>query len=115
MSEGAKTALILGGVGVIGYVLYTRSQAVAAPAPSLVPVATTVGAALAPSPGAPISTGVPTPATSGVTIAGHSVSLSTIGKIAAAPVYYPTVAVIGGAKAVGSFVSSGAHALASIF
>lgn len=107
MSDGLKTGLILGGAGLVAFLLWERSQAQAAGLTTTTPTGTPN--ALSNAPG--VGTSPPTagaPATSGTASSTSSTSsrLTTVAKLAAAPVYYPTKAVISAASYVGSKLSS---------
>lgn len=121
MNDGAKIGLILGGTAAVAYFLFFRTS-------STVPLAatptTTAGAPLGASPGAPISTGVPTAVKSISSVVGGF--LSTDKKIlgtAASTIYNVDKKVLGttysAAKSVvsgvGSVASSAFHGIASIF
>lgn len=100
MSDGLKTGLILGGAGLVAFLLYERSQSstVAAGVPA-VPSVPGTGSALSTAPGA-----APSPSSVPSSSSGRS-TLSTIGHYTAiaaiAPIVYPTKAVVVGAKAIG--------------
>jgi len=102
MSGALKTGLIIGGAGLAAFLVYrsTQSAGVAAPAPT----SGTLGAA-------PGSTAAATAAAAASTSRTSSTSssrstLGTVAKIAAAPIYYPTKAVVAGAEATYHFVAS---------
>lgn len=120
MSDGLKTGLIVAAAGVAGYLLLSRSGAIASVLPAGgAAAAVGSGSALAPAPGvAPNATVTPpsSPSSGRSTIStvGHYVALAAV-----APIVLPTKLAISGAKAVGSaaestFKSIGS-ALGSIF
>lgn len=96
MSDGLKVGLVIGAAAVGYFVLRAVSPATL----GLAPAAPPLGA----SPGAPNAAAITTPpagSTTAISKSGVSVSWGTAGKVLAAPVYYPTVAVVDAAKWVG--------------
>lgn len=132
MSEGLKVGLILGGAGLVGFLLWKNSQAsstvagLGAGVPTSL-LGTAPGAPLPPAPSSVVGAVAlaPTPAASAGTTSHLSVSslASTAGnlavKISTAPIVIPTKIAIGvasgAASAIKSGVSSIGHSIASIF
>lgn len=137
MSEGLKVGLILGGAGLVGFLLWKNSQAsstvagLGGVAPTSL-LGTSPGAPLPPAPSSVVGAVAlaPTPATSAGSTSASSLSVSsigsTVGKLAVAPIVIPTKLAIGAAgavasagvsavKSVGSGISSIGHSIASIF
>ncbi len=131
MSDGLKTALIVGGAAVAGYLIWKNSQATVA---NLTTTGTSTSATAPGALGSPAPTSVVGAVTVGSSTStaskpsGPSVTgaLKTVGLVAAAPVIIPTVltvkageaigsGVVSAGKAVGSAASSVGHAIASIF
>jgi hypothetical protein len=106
MSDRLKTGLILGGAGLAAYLLLQRARAQAAGQTTY--AAGGVPTALSTSPGlvtAPPTAGAPATATAASSTSTSS-RLVTVAKLAAAPVYYPTKAVISGASYVVNKIGS---------
>jgi hypothetical protein len=116
MSDGLKTGLIVAAAGVAGYLLLSRTGAVASMLPPGGAAAVGgSGSPLAPAPGvAPAATvtppSSPTSGRSTISTVGHFVAVAAI-----APIVLPTKLAISGAKAVGSAVESTFKSIGSIF
>jgi hypothetical protein len=112
MSDGLKTGLILGGVGLVGFLVWRSSQAAAAVAAGL-PTVPGTGSVLAPAPGvvasataaAAAAAPAATSSKSGITVSTST--LKTIGTYAVAgTVIVPTKLAVAGAKDVYNGIKS---------
>jgi hypothetical protein len=109
-----KTGLILGGAGLVALYIWKSSSTAAAVAAGI-PTVPGTGSVLAPAPGATASATTAAAATAPAATSSSTsilnstvfgVKTTTIAKLAAAPVYYPTEAVVAGAKAAWSGIKS---------
>ncbi len=108
MSDGLKTGLILGGAGLVAFLLYERSQAAAVAAG----VPTVAGSSpLATSPGAAPSASAAPKSSSGSSAASSIVRYAAVATVA--PFYYPVKIGLSAAKPVVGAVESGVKTVGS--
>jgi len=106
MSDGLKTGLILGGAGLVAFLLYQKSHVAAAVAAG-VPAVPGAGSNLATSPGAAPAGATAPPSSGGggnTSVAKSVIKYAAIATVA--PFYYPTKVALSGTKYVGNAVEN---------